>query len=66
MEKLLEWIKAKRGRGTELANALGVTPGAVHQWNKVPAERMGAVSQVTGIPLRELRPDIYAAAETSA
>ena len=60
MDKLTEWIKAKRGRLSNLAKALGITPGAVAQWTEVPAERMGDISRVTGLPMKELRPDIFA------
>ncbi len=43
-----------------VARELGITRGAVAQWGKVPAERIGAVSQITGIPLAQLRPDLFA------
>lgn len=59
MDKLTAWIKAERGRLSELAGSLGVTPGAVAQWEKVPAERVPAVSRATGIPREDLRPDLY-------
>lgn len=59
MDKLTAWIKAERGRLSELASSLGVTPGAVAQWEKVPAERVPAVSRATGIPREDLRPDLY-------
>lgn len=45
-----------------LARKIGVSRGAIAQWKTVPAERMGAVSQATGIPLEILRPDIFAQA----
>ena len=45
-----------------LARRIGVTRGAIAQWDKVPAERMGDVSRATGIPLETLRPDIFEAA----
>lgn len=59
MEKLTAWIKAERGRLTRLSKALSITTGAISQWEKVPAERMGDVSRETGIPVQELRPDIF-------
>lgn len=49
-----------------LARELGITRGAVAQWEKVPAERIGDVSRVTGIPLHTLRPDLFAAATEAA
>ena len=42
-----------------LAREIGITRGAVAQWDKVPAERMGDVSRVTGIPMPILRPDLF-------
>lgn len=59
MDKLTEWIKAERGRLSKLATAMNVTASAVAQWDKVPAERIGQVSQVTGIPQQQLRPDLF-------
>lgn len=60
MEKLLEYLNAERGRRLRLAASLNVTPGAISQWRKVPADRLGDVSRATGIPPEELRPDIFA------
>lgn len=60
MDKFSEWLQAERGRVTELAKALRITHGAVSQWKKVPAERLGDVSAVTGLSPQELRPDIFA------
>jgi len=62
MEQLTQYLN-QRGKLTELAQALGVTPSAIYQWRRVPAERVRDVSRVTGIPLWELRPDIFEAAE---
>lgn len=44
-----------------LAREIGVTRGAVAQWKRVPAERLGEVTRVTGIPMELLRPDLFAA-----
>jgi len=56
---LHKYLKAKRGRLSELAAALKITPGAINQWDKVPADKLVAVSRETGIPRQELRPDLY-------
>ena len=61
MDKLTEWLKAERGRLSRLAESMDITPGAISQWDKVPAERIGDVSRVTGIPVDVLRPDIFRA-----
>ncbi|MBX5238666.1 CI repressor [Rhizobium sp. NLR22b] len=45
-----------------LAREIGITRGAVAQWDKVPAERIGDVSRVTGIAFEILRPDLFNAA----
>jgi DNA-binding transcriptional regulator YdaS (Cro superfamily) len=49
-----------------LARRIGVTRGAIAQWDKVPAERMKDVSIATGIPMEVLRPDIFEVADAPA
>lgn len=64
MDKFSEWLKAERGNLTKLADAIGVTYGAIPQWKGiVPTERLFAVSAFTGIPMEELRPDLAKAAK---
>lgn len=60
MNALRKWLDEGQGRGIDLARKIGVTPSAVTQWadGRVPAERIFRVSEVTGIPLQKLRPDI--------
>lgn len=55
----------KAGGGAALARAIGVTRFAVQQWKDagIPAARVPAVSRLTGIPLHELRPDLFDAPE---
>lgn len=48
-----------------LAREIGITRGAVAQWRQVPAERMGDVARVTGIPMETLRPDLFKAADAA-
>jgi len=60
MNDALEIAKAKIGGSTGLAKALGgLTPQAVSQWKRVPADRVIAVEGVTGVHRSELRPDLY-------
>lgn len=59
MDKLTNWIKAERGRLKKLADACGISHSAVWQWDRVPGERLVTVSRVTGIPMNELRPDMF-------
>lgn len=66
MKTLDAWLKAERGRLSKLATDLKITPGAISQWDKVPAERIRDVSLATGIPMRELRPDMFKGMESAA
>jgi transcriptional regulator with XRE-family HTH domain len=64
----LTGMDAVRDRMTlaRLARELGITRGAVAQWERVPAERLGDVARVTGIPMDRLRPDLFKASEKAA
>jgi len=53
------------GGAKNLATALGISPPAVYQWDRVPAERVGKVSALTGIPPQVLRPDLFPKAVAS-
>jgi DNA-binding transcriptional regulator YdaS (Cro superfamily) len=66
MEKLLKWLDEKRGRRIELASALSITPGALSQWPRVPADKVLLVESATGISRHELRPDIFGSVVESA
>lgn len=46
-----------RGGITWLARALGLKKQAISRWHRVPIERVTRVSQLTGIPRHEVRPD---------
>jgi DNA-binding transcriptional regulator YdaS (Cro superfamily) len=61
MEALaLKKAKTRIGGTTNLARALGgITPQAISQWRRVPAERVLAVERATGISRSDLRPDLY-------
>jgi hypothetical protein len=45
----------------KVARGLGLTRATVAIWDKVPADRVAEVAQITGIPAAELRPDLAAA-----
>lgn len=49
------------GGCAKLAEALGVTRGAIYLWKRVPAERVIPVERATGVPRQQLRPDLYPA-----
>lgn len=59
MEKLISWLDGERGRRKRLAESLGILPGALSQWKRVPADRAEKVADITGIPAHELRPDVF-------
>lgn len=59
MEKLLEFLSAKRGRQKALAAELKCSPSAISMWKQVPAERVAQVSHFTGISREDLRPDLF-------
>lgn len=59
MDKLLDYFSEKRGRMSELARKLGITPAAIKQWDVIPADKLVGIENETGIPRQELRPDLY-------
>lgn len=58
----LEEAKQVAGGASGLARALtdDISPQAISQWKRVPAERVADVERATGIPRHRLRPDIFA------
>ncbi len=63
MEQICEIAKQKAGGSTALAKALGgITPQAVSQWKRVPADRTIEVEKITGVSRHDLRPDIFGSA----
>lgn len=61
MAHLFDTLPKRRGIISDIARACGITPGAVSQWQRVPAERVLDVERVTGVPRHALRPDLYPA-----
>lgn len=66
MEKLTSYLKAERGRLTQLAKRIGIRPSAVSQWKSVPVEHLPEVSEFTSIPREELLPDAFRAPNIKA
>jgi TorA maturation chaperone TorD len=56
---LEEAIRAAGGV-SELARRLGIAQPSVSNWERVPAERVSSVEQVTGVDRARLRPDLFA------
>ena len=57
--KALSRAIAAAGGVSKLAEALGVSPQAVSQWEEVPPLRVLTVERASGVPRHELRPDLY-------
>lgn len=51
------------GSRTALAEKLGITLGAISQWDQVPIQRVPQIEKVIGVSRYELRPDFFGAAE---
>jgi DNA-binding transcriptional regulator YdaS (Cro superfamily) len=47
------------GGAAELARRIGVKRQAVSAWRRCPTDRARSVQTVTGVPMHELRPDIW-------
>lgn len=58
-DRILADVFASVGTAAALGALLGVSRSAVSQWRQVPLRHLREVSQITGIPRRELRPDLY-------
>ena len=56
--KIVKRVVAAAGL-SPLAKKLGITKQAVSKWPQVPAIRVLQVEAITGIPRKELRPDIF-------
>ncbi len=59
----LEELLARRGTVTRIAAALGISPAAVSQWQRVPPERVAQLAGLLGLPPHKLRPDLHAPPE---
>ncbi|GLH29532.1 hypothetical protein WSS15_21820 [Acetobacter pasteurianus] len=58
-------IRSRRGLSAKIAAKLGITRGAVAQWNVVPPQYCPIIEATFGIPREELRPDIFLKAEST-
>lgn len=57
-DDILTKLLALRGANKRIAAACGISTAAVSQWTRIPAKHVSAVARVTGIPVKELRPDL--------
>ena len=60
-DPLREYIKESGTTQAELARQIGVKQPSLWKWMKakVPATRVLQISEITGIPPEELRPDVF-------
>lgn len=54
------------GTRTALAEKLGITLGAISQWDKIPLSRVLQVEAATGVPRYHLRPDFFGVSQEAA
>lgn len=55
----MELLRSQPGLMARIAKELGVTRAAVTKWRRIPAERVLAVEEITGVARHLLRPDLY-------
>jgi DNA-binding transcriptional regulator YdaS (Cro superfamily) len=55
----MQLLRKKRGELSRIAEAVGVSKQAVHQWRVIPPDHVSAVARVTGMKREELRPDWF-------
>ena len=67
-DEALERAIGAAGGTKELARRIGITPQAVSQWKRCPAQRAIDVERATGGEVRrqDLRPDFYPVDEHAA
>lgn len=51
----------RAGGPSAVAREFGISPQAVGQWERIPAERVLVLERLSGVPRHLLRPDIYPA-----
>jgi DNA-binding transcriptional regulator YdaS (Cro superfamily) len=59
MQKSIKEIAVPVGGVVAMSLKLGLSRGAVSQWDKVPLERINDVAKLTGFAREEIRQDIF-------
>ena len=44
---------------TKLAFSIGIKPQAIVKWKRIPRDRIIAIEKATGIPRKQLAPELY-------
>jgi DNA-binding transcriptional regulator YdaS (Cro superfamily) len=58
-DPVIRMVREVRGTAPRLAQALGILPGGIWQWQQVPAQHVLAVAELLKIPRYKIRPDLY-------
>jgi DNA-binding transcriptional regulator YdaS (Cro superfamily) len=58
-DPVIRMVREVRGTAPLIAQTLGILPGGIWQWRRVPAQHVLAVERLLKIPRYEIRPDIY-------
>jgi len=64
--EILIQVVEKAGGWRALGRGLKINYQAIQSWKRIPAERVIAIEQITGIPRKRLRPDLYGSTDNSA
>jgi len=56
---ILSEVVRRVGTKMELARQLNISRQAVSRWDQIPVAHVRKISEITKIPLKVLRPDIY-------
>lgn len=56
---IIKEAAANVGGIVSMSIQLGLSRGAVSQWDEVPLDRVVAVEKLTGVPRQRLRPDVF-------
>lgn len=59
MQKIIKEAADKVGGIVAMSKALGLSRGAVSQWDCVPLKRVVDVEKLTGVSRELLRPDVF-------
>ncbi len=59
LPEIVQLAARRVGNVRRLALALGIDPSAPYYWTGIPRRHARRIHELTGIPLRELCPDIF-------
>ncbi len=59
MIKIVEQAAEKAGGIVELSRQLGIKHNSMYCWNRVPAEHVLKIENITGVSRHEIRPDVF-------